>query len=140
MKKKFYSVWGIQCIFYIYTVSSRMSKVQVNNSCCNFFSPLNGLNMRSSMKKGKIYPMIRLEHLTFRKCAQTVMKERERNMDSPLPLPLSTSFLLVGGRGGGIWKTTIFSHDQNLNWGSTSIAQVNFAKRDLLNICNKSIW
>lgn len=144
-KKNFTRVWGIQCIFYIYTVSTRMSKVQVNNSCCNFFSPLNGLNKRSSMKKGKIYPMIRLDEnttLTSRKmCINCDDREREREEHGFASPSLSLPFFFwwVAG-GGGIWKTTITSHDQNLNWGSTSIAQVNFAKRDLLNICSKSIW
>ena len=32
---------------------------------------------------------------------------------------------------------SIVFNDQNLNSGSTSIAQANFARRDLLNICEK---
>lgn len=85
-----------------------MSKVQVNNSRCNFFSPLNGLNKRSSMKRGKFYPMIRLdEHttVTFRKmCINCDDRERERRTWIRLSLSLSLSlpffFWWVAGAEG----------------------------------------
>lgn len=48
------------------------------------------------------------------------------------------TFFFFSNEGQAEGYGSITFNDQNLNSGSTSIAQANFARRDLLNICKNS--
>ena len=136
---KFTSFLEFSCTLNIWTIEIRCLRVQA--IMLPQLLSRGKKKRKKKVRKGVTRPIIRLEvHTTSnfpletKKMLISLMGKDKTKWTSVFFFFFFSVFL--GGGIGGCWgQLRISSKYQNLKSGSTSIAQANFARRDLLNIC-----